>query len=157
MAHPAGTEFATQLDSGGIFIRMWLQDSLSPFLPDAYIYDPSSAPPSILENAKQIILNTTTILVNTTPIDETNVDKFYTYSSPFTSLFKARTAVINCITKLQLAHTGCIKGVSMPSPSSSSSSSISIIDKNIDLFLAARLSAGYDALWGTIEGRPLLV
>jgi hypothetical protein len=166
MAHPAGTEFATQLDSGGIFIRMWLQDSLSPFLPDAYIYDPSSAPSSVLENAKQTITNTT-IIVNTTSIDETNIDKIYTYSSPFTSLFKARTTVINCITKLQLAHTGSMKGVSTPSSFSSSStssssfsssfSSSSIIDKNIDLFLAARLSAGYNALWGTIEGRTLLV
>jgi hypothetical protein len=175
MAHPAAAEFASQLDSGGIFIRRLLKDSLSSSLPDAYIYDPSSAPPIVLENANQRISNGVITAQNkndaknketvlSSSIEKTTFD----YPPPFSSLYKARTAVINCITKLQAfvdakgggeEKEGELIKSTVTSEVSASISSVDThpLDADVEKYIQARSTAGYNSLWGTIEGRPLLV
>lgn len=57
MGHPAGVELAAEPDPTAVFVRTFLAPhTLAPGLPDAFIYEPSNAPPWVLAAAGQTLV-----------------------------------------------------------------------------------------------------
>jgi hypothetical protein len=166
MAHPAANEFAYKQDPFGTFVRTWLEHGeLSPSLPDAFVYQPFAAPHQVLRTCNQG--RTASTIRNTT-----TTDGRCSYYVPTISLARSRQRSLECVLAVMKHHVkGAAAGKLCDSPVSkellkeyqSATSSTRAGDSGLMAsdpvlsFLLNQAASGYNALWGTVAGWPLLV